>query len=76
MFPNLFQEVGDKVVPTVIDHLEVCKTIEEAIEILSFFERAGEINKEYVLFLKNNPSLLISMIGKRRRGEYEKRGLL
>lgn len=76
MFPNLFQEVGDKVIPTVIDHLEVCKTVEEAIEVLSFFERMGEVSKEYVLFLKNNPALLVSMIGKRKRGEYERRGLL
>lgn len=76
MFPNIYQEIGDKVIPTVIDHLEVCKTIEEAIEVLSFFEKTGEISKEYALFLKNNHALLISMIGKRKRGEYEKRGLL
>lgn len=76
MFPNLYQEVGDRLIPTVIDHLEVCKTIEEAIEIISFFEKIGEINKEYASFLKNNPAMLRSMINKRKRGEYEVRGLL
>ncbi|MDK2794909.1 MAG: hypothetical protein PWQ22_1196 [Archaeoglobaceae archaeon] len=76
MFPNLYQEVGDRLIPTVIDHLEVCKTIEEAIEVISFFEKTGEISKEYASFLKNNPAMLKSMINKRKRGEYEVRGLL
>lgn len=76
MFPNLYQEIGDRLIPTVIDHLEVCKTIEEAMEVISFFERKGEIKGEYASFLKNNPSMLKSMINKRKRGEYEARGLL
>jgi hypothetical protein len=76
MFPNLYQEMGDRVIPNVIDHLEVCQSIEEAIEIIDYFERIGELSKEYASFLKSNPALLNSMIRKRRRGEYESRGLL
>ncbi|MDW7989425.1 MAG: DUF2095 family protein [Archaeoglobaceae archaeon] len=63
-------------IPTVIDHLEVCKTLEEAVEIINFFEKRGEISREYASFLRNNVSLLNSLIGKRKRGEYESRGLL
>lgn len=66
----------DRVIPNMLDHLEICKTIEEAIEILNYFERIGELSKEYASFLKNNPKLLQSMINKRKRGEYESRGLL
>ncbi len=76
MFPNLYQEIGDRVIPNVIDHLEVCQSIEEAIEIINYFERIGELTKEYASFLKSNPALLNSMIRKRKRGEYESRGLL
>lgn len=76
MFPNLYQEMGDRVIPTVFDHLEVCKCVEEAIEIINYFERIGELSKEYASFLKNNRALLQSMINKRKRGEYESRGLL
>ncbi len=76
MFPNLYQEMGDRLIPTVIDHLEVCRTVEEAMEVISFFERIGEIKKEFASFLRINPALLKSMINKRKRGEYEMRGLL
>jgi len=75
MFPNLFHELEGKKLPTVLDHLEVCKTIEEALEVIEFFERRGEISVEYASFLKNNPSLLKSLIGTRERGEYTRRGL-
>ena len=76
MFPNLYQEMGDRVIPNVIDHLEVCQSIEEAIEIIDYFERIGELSKEYASFLKSNPALLNSIIRRRKRGEYESRGLL
>lgn len=76
MFPNLYHELEGKDLPTVLDHLEVCRTIEEAIEVIDFFERKGEISKEYATFLKSNPSLLKSLIGTRVRGEYTRRGLI
>ncbi|MCS7144419.1 MAG: hypothetical protein NZ879_05290 [Archaeoglobaceae archaeon] len=60
----------------MFDHLEVCGSLEEAIEIINYFERIGELSKEYASFLKDNPILLQSMIKKRKRGEYESRGLL
>jgi hypothetical protein len=75
MFPNLFHELEGKKLPTVLDHLEVCKTIEEALEVIEFFERKGEISVEYANFLKSNSSLLKSLIGTRERGEYTRRGL-
>ncbi|MEM4523979.1 MAG: DUF2095 family protein [Archaeoglobaceae archaeon] len=76
MFPALYAEIGDRIIPTVIDHLEICKNVEEAVEIINYFERKGEISKEFASFLKNNTSLLKSLIRKRKRGEYESRGLL
>lgn len=76
MFPNLYREVVDRLIPNVFDHLEVCGSLEEAIEIINYFERIGELSKEYASFLKDNPILLQSMIKKRKRGEYESRGLL
>ncbi len=75
MFPNLFHEIEGNNLPTVLDHLEVCKTIEEAIEVIDYFEKRGEISKEYANFLKSNPALLNSIIGTRERGEYARRGL-
>ncbi|MCX8172518.1 MAG: DUF2095 family protein [Archaeoglobaceae archaeon] len=66
----------DRLIPTVVDHLEICKTVEEAIEIICYFEKIGELSREDAAFLKNNHTLLRSMINKRRRGEYESRGLL
>jgi hypothetical protein len=76
MFPALYAEIGDRLIPTVIDHLEVCKSLEEAMEVIEYFEKKGEITREFASFLRNNPSLLNSLIRKRRRGEYESRGLL
>jgi len=76
MFPNLYQEMGDRLIPTVFDHLEVCKSLDEAIEVITYFERIGELSEEYAHFLKNNYALLRSLINKRKRGEYESRGLL
>ncbi|WP_456469504.1 DUF2095 family protein [Archaeoglobus sp.] len=75
MFPNLFHELEGRNLPTVLDHLEVCKTVEEAVEVIEFFEKKGEISTEYANFLKSNHSLLKSLIGTRERGEYTRRGL-
>ncbi|MEM2177067.1 MAG: hypothetical protein QXN34_07050 [Archaeoglobaceae archaeon] len=60
----------------MLDHLEICTNLDEALEIIAFFEKRGEISKEYASFLKNNPALLNSLIRRRKRGEYESRGLL
>uniref|UniRef100_A0A7J3M0Y0 DUF2095 domain-containing protein n=1 Tax=Archaeoglobus fulgidus TaxID=2234 RepID=A0A7J3M0Y0_ARCFL len=76
MFPNLYSEMGERLIPTVLDHLEVCKNLKEAIEVIDYFEKRGEITKEYASFLRGNEALLKSLIGKRKRGEYESRGLL
>ncbi len=75
MFPNLFHELEGKNLPTVLDHLEVCKTLEEALEVIDFFERTGEISREYANFLRSNPALLKNIIGTREWGEYTRRGL-
>jgi len=75
MFPNLYREIEGDVIPTVLDHLERCRSIEEAYEIIDYFERRGEITKEYAEFLKSNKTLLSSIIGSRSAGEYEKEGL-
>ncbi|WP_202318744.1 DUF2095 family protein [Archaeoglobus neptunius] len=75
MFPDLFHEIEGRTMPTVVDHLEVCKTVDEAVEVIDFFERKGEISREYANFLRSNPSLLKSLIGTRERGEYTRRGL-
>ncbi|MFN3383601.1 MAG: hypothetical protein ACK401_01740 [Archaeoglobaceae archaeon] len=54
----------------------MCKNLQEAIEVIDYFEKKGEITKEYASFLRNNETLLNSIIRKRKRGEYESRGLL
>ncbi len=76
MFPNLFHELEGRNLPTVLDHLEVCKTEEEAMEVINFFEKKGEISAEYANFLRSHPALLKNIIGTRERGEYTRRGLL
>jgi len=76
MFPNLYHEIEGRTIPTVLDHLEICQNEEEAIEIIEFFERKGEITKEYANFLKNNIKLFSYLFGMRRRGDYARRGLL
>lgn len=75
MFPNLFREIEDDIIPTVLDHLERCRNIEEAYEIIDYFEKRGEITREYAEFLKSNKTLLSSIIGSRDAGKYEKEGL-
>jgi len=75
MFPNLFHELEGSNVPTVLDHLEVCETEEEAVEVINYFERIGEITSEYASFLRSNAKKL-GIIGTRKRGDYEKGGLV
>uniref|UniRef100_A0A7C4W2H6 DUF2095 domain-containing protein n=1 Tax=Geoglobus ahangari TaxID=113653 RepID=A0A7C4W2H6_9EURY len=75
MFPNLFREIEGDVIPTVLDHLERCRNFEEAYEIIDYFEKRGEITKEYAEFLKSNKTLLSSIIGTRSAGKYEREGL-
>ncbi len=75
MFPNLYREIESAKVPDVLDHLERCRTEEEAIEIIEYFEKRGEITKEFANFLKSNRTLIRSLIGTREAGEYERWGL-
>ncbi len=74
MFPNLYQEIRGFNTPTVLDHLEKCENEEEAVEIIEYFERRGEITREYACYLKNNLKKL-GVLGTRKAGEYEKHGL-
>jgi hypothetical protein len=76
MFPNLSHEIEGRLIPTVMDHLEICKNEKEAIEVIEFFEGQGEITKEYAAFLKNNIKQLSFLFGRRVRGDYTRRGLL
>ncbi len=76
MFPNLYHELEGRVIPTVLDHLEVCENEEQALEVIEFFERRGEITKEYASFLRNNIKLFSHLFGTRKRGDYARRGLL
>jgi len=76
MFPNLMQELESVKVPTVLDHLERCENEEQALEIVEFFERRGEITKEFASFLKKNIQQYSSLFGTRKAGEYERRGLV
>ncbi len=76
MFPNLYYELQGSRLPTVLDHLEICKNEEEALEVIEFFERKGEITKEYASFLKRNIKQLSYLFGTRKRGDYERRGLI
>jgi len=75
MFPNLYREIESAKVPDVLDHLERCESEEEAIEIIEYFEKKGEITREFAAFLKSNRALLKSLIGTRKPGEYERWGL-
>jgi len=72
MFPNLYQEIEN--LPTVINHLERCEDLKEAIEIIDYFEKKGEITHEYACYLKRNLNLL-GILGTRKKGDYERDGL-
>ena len=69
MFPHLFQEIVEKKCsikidevepvsfdgyePTVIDFIRRCDTEEQALEVIDYLERRGEIDKEYAEKLRN-----------------------
>ncbi len=75
MFPNLYREIEGDILPSILDHLERCETVEEAHEIIDFFLKTGEISEEHAEFLKTSKIVLESVIGSRKHGEYTKRGL-
>ncbi|WP_236609702.1 DUF2095 family protein [Archaeoglobus sulfaticallidus] len=85
MFPKLSDElsssesVGSLVrkrkLPTIMDHIERCENDEEAMEIIDFFLKIGEIKEEDAEELKNNIKELRDLFGTRKRGDYERRGL-
>ncbi len=74
MFPNIFRELEGDIFPSVLDHLERCRNVEEAEEIIDYFARTGEITQEYGEFLKKS-GILKEIIRSREHGEYTKRGL-
>lgn len=76
MFPNIFHELEGSRFPTILDHLEICQNESEALEIINYFERIGEITPEFATFLRDNIKLLNSLFGTRKRGDYERRGLI
>ncbi|HDN73852.1 DUF2095 domain-containing protein [Archaeoglobales archaeon] len=76
MFPSLYSELHERVIPTIFDHLEVCENEEQALEIIEYFERIGEITHDEATLLKNKVELLKGIIGTRKRGDYARRGLL
>lgn len=71
LFPNLYREIFD--MPTIYDHFERCQSDEEALEIIDYFEKRGEISKEEAEYLRKN--LPRYLFGTRRRGDYARRGL-
>jgi len=75
LFPNLYHELQGSKMPTVLDHLEICRDEKEALEVIEFFERKGEITKEYASFLKRNIKTFSYLFGTRKRGDYARRGL-
>ncbi|MDI9645569.1 MAG: DUF2095 family protein [Archaeoglobales archaeon] len=75
MFPNLYREIEDGI-PTIFDHFEICKDEVEALEVVEFFEKTGEITHEFAAYLKNNISQFSYLFGTRKRGDYARRGLL
>ncbi len=76
MFPNLYHELEGRTIPTILDHFEICENEEQALEIVDFFERTGEITKEYASFLRRNIKQFSYLFGTRKRGDYTRRGLL
>lgn len=72
MFPNLYREIFK--LPTIYDHIEVCRDEGEALEIIEYFERRGEISREQAESLRKN--LPRHLFGRRKRGDFERRGLV
>jgi len=74
MFPNLYREIFD--MPTIYDHFEICKDENEALELIDYFERKGELSKEEAEYLRKNISKFKYLFGKRQRGDFARRGLI
>jgi|Deesub1362A_J573_1020465.scaffolds.fasta_scaffold15437_2 hypothetical protein len=75
MFPNLKHEMEGTKIPTVLDHFEKCRDEKEALEIVDFFEREGDITEEMANYLRANISKYRELFGTRKAGDYERRGL-
>jgi hypothetical protein len=76
MFPNLKHEVEGTKIPTILDHFEKCKSDEDALELIDFFEKNGEISVEMANYLRKNLSKYRGLFGTRTQGEYERRGII
>ena len=75
-FPHLAEEVmEDHYLPGILDHLERCKNEEEALELIDFFERTGEIDCNFAAILRSNLDQISLIFNSRKPGEYAKRGL-
>lgn len=76
MFPSLYREMFDRVIPNLFDHLEICENEEQALEVINFFEKIGEISKEYAQYLREHIDVIKPILGTRKRGDYTRRGLI
>ncbi|MBE8540539.1 DUF2095 family protein [Geoglobus acetivorans] len=74
MFPNIYRELEGDILPSVIDHIERCESVDEAHEVIEYFLKIGEISEEYAEFLKKS-EIVKDLIGSRKHGEYTRRGL-
>ncbi len=77
LFPHLADElIEDRVLPGIIDHLERCRDENEALELIEFFERSGEIDCKYAELLRSNLNQLAEIFNSRKPGEYAGKGLM
>ncbi len=77
LFPHLAEELmEDKGLPGILDHLERCGDEKEALELIDFFERSGEIDCKYAEILRSNLDQLEEIFNSRKPGEYAGKGLL
>jgi hypothetical protein len=61
--------------PTVIDFIRRCETDEQALEIIDFMEKRGEITQDYAKRLKNQLARLgVRSFGERKKPGYYERG--
>jgi hypothetical protein len=74
MFPNLYREMFNT--PTILDHFEVCKDEREALEIIDYFEKKGELTKDDAEYLRKNMERFKRLFGLRKRGDFSRRGLV
>jgi hypothetical protein len=76
-FPHLAEEISQNShIPSIMDHFERCSGVEEALELIEFFYRHGEISKSFAESLKKNMDALSRLFNTRKPGEYTKRGIL